>query len=179
MFAAGAVAASIQRRDLATIQAAMASVDDTVTTLDQSIGSLSASSDINSAISDLVSKSQAVVSALNSGTTTVQGTSAVSLTDALSLVSSSNTLVNNVNKTVSDLIGKKDIISGAGQNGVVLDQLNAQKSAAQPFIAAIVSKVPSVVSGIANTQAQQVITALDNGITAFGGSVRRAFRMAA
>jgi hypothetical protein len=166
-----ALPSTLQKRDLATIQAAFANISAQVTALDTGIKALTASEDPNTAVQQLTGLSQTVVDALNAGTATVTPTSSLSVGDAISLLSSSNTLVGNVNTTVTDLIAQKPIVDNAKADGVVVDQLTTQKTASQEFIAAVVSKVPSLEQSLANSQAQQVITALNNGITAFGGTV--------
>jgi hypothetical protein len=178
-FAAGAMAmpSAILKRDLATIQGAFTNISSAVNTLDAGILSLTSTTDPASAISLLETQSQSVTDALNAGTATVTPTSALSLGDSINLLSSSQTLVNNVNKTVQDLESKKSIIDNANADAIVVSQLQSQKVASQAFINAVVSKVPSSVSSIANSQAAQVITVLNDGITFFGGSVsKRSFQ---
>ncbi|KAF2397057.1 hypothetical protein EJ06DRAFT_551117 [Trichodelitschia bisporula] len=164
----------LERRDLATIQSAFTAVGNALTTFDNSVTPLSTSADVTNNLDTLVSQAGSIVDALNSGTTSVSGTSAVGLTDALSLVSAANNLVSITNTTVNDLITKHDIIDQAGATATVEQQLANEKAAAQSFIAAVVGKVPSAVQSIAAQQAQAVIDALNRGITAFGGSAKRA-----
>jgi hypothetical protein len=177
LFASSAIAATIVEkratkveRDLPTITGAFNSIGSAVVILDNSVKALVPNGDVASEIADLTDKSNGVISAINTATTTVSGTSAVSLIDALTLVSASNTLVNQVQNTVNDLISAKSIIDAANEDQFVLDQLNAIKTAANSFIAAVVSKVPTIAQSIAQTQAEKVVTALNQGITAYGGS---------
>lgn len=167
MAASVMAAPSLIRRDLATIQAAFSEISTAVAALDAGVGALTPETDPQSAIDSLTKLSNDVVATLQTQTTAVAGTSALSLTDSLSLLSSSSALVNAVSGTVDELISKKSIVDAANAASLVLEQLNAQKTASQAFIAAVVSKVPSSVSGIANQQAQQVVTALEKGIAAY------------
>jgi hypothetical protein len=165
LLATGAVAlpSTLHKRDLATIQSAFANISAQVTALDTGIKSLTPTEDPSAAVQQLTGLSASVVDALTAGTAAVQPTAALGLSDAISLLSSSNTLVTSVNS----------IVDYTGADGVVVEQLTTQKTASQAFIAAVVSKVPSVVAGLANSQSQAVITALNNGITAFGGTLSR------
>ncbi|KAF2665525.1 hypothetical protein BT63DRAFT_417082 [Microthyrium microscopicum] len=159
--------------DLATIQGEFTKIQAAVTNLDNSINGLTSSTDPTTAINTLVSQSNAVTDALNSGTTTVSATDDLSLTDSITLLSSSNSLVSAVNTTVTDLENKKSIVDAANADGTVVTQLQQQKTASQAFIAAVVSKVPSAAQSIANNQAQAVVTDLNNGIVFFGGSASK------
>lgn len=165
-----AVFAAVAYADLAAVQAAFATINTNVASFDNSILALTAGT---VPVDDLTSKSQAIVSALGDGTTTIQATVPVSLQDALTLVQSAETLVNSFNKTVTDLISQQSIFSAANANSFVVTQLQGQKTAGQTFIAMAVSKLPDIVQSAANQQAQAAITSLNMGITAFGGSVRR------
>jgi len=174
-FAATAIAspANLFRRDLATIQAAFSSISTAVNSLDNGIKAITPATDPQGAVDSLTQLSGVVIGALNSGTASVTPTSNVGLADAVSLLSSSNTLVSAVNTTISDLISKKSILDAANADATIIQQLQDQKTASQAFIAAVITKVPSSVSNLANQQAQQVVTALNRGITAFGGTVTR------
>lgn len=171
-FVASAMASpvAIVKRDLATVQAAFRAIETQVTALKAGIADLTPETDPQAAVDSLTALSGSVTTTIETGTTSVSGTSALSLVDSLSLLSSSNSLVSAVGGVVDDLISKKPIIDAADASSIVVDQLVGQKTASQAFIAAVVSKVPSSVANLANQQAQAVVTALDRGITAFGGS---------
>jgi hypothetical protein len=174
-FIGAAVAApstNYAKRDLAAFQSAFGAVSDATNAFDASVKAVSTSADVNTNLPDLTAKSNAIVTALTTGTATVNAQPALSLTDSLSLLSLSSTLTTAVNTTINDLISKKPLVDAATppQTSFVLTQLQSVKSASQTFIAAVVAKVPDSVKSIANTQAQSVITALNRGITAYGGS---------
>jgi len=157
--------ANLLRRDLATVQAAFSSISASVNTFDAGVKSVTPQT-----VNSLSAMSGNVVNALNAGIASVTPTSPLSLSDSIGLLGSSNTLVSAVNTTINDLVGKKFIIDAANADAVVVQQLQTQKSASQAFIAVVISKVPSTVASLANQQAQQVVAALNRGITAFGGS---------
>jgi len=155
--------------DLPTMKAAVASVESALTTLDNAVLALSPSSNKETVAADLTSKSEAVLAALKAGTTTIKGTSAISLTDAISFQSASKKLTDIADKTVTDLIIKKPIIDAAGQTKKVAEGMEAQSAATKDFIAALTDKLPSAVRSIAANSAAQANTSLQKGITAFGG----------
>jgi hypothetical protein len=171
-FAAASYAAVLPSRDIATIEAQFSAINSEVVAFDNDVLAISSTPDTDL----LTAAAQAVVDQLNNSTAIVTDTAAVSVLDAINLVSDSNTLTNSVNKTITDLIAAKPAFDAAGASGEVLSQLEDQKTASQAFIAAVVSKVPDSVQSIANSQAQNVIAALDTGITAFGGTVSRVRR---
>lgn len=151
--------------DLQTIQSAITSVNSALTTLDTSIKAIQGTQDTQTVLTN----SQAVQTAITGATTQVQGTSAISLTDALQLQQSAQGLTTTANTTVSDLIAKKQIIQSAGQTQTTLQSLQGQQQAANGLAQAITSKVPSGVQNIAMQQTMQISAALNNGIAAFGG----------
>jgi hypothetical protein len=173
LFTGAAIAApsAFVKRDIAAFESAFSAIDDAINTFDTAVKALTPTTDVSSALPDLTTKSDAIVTALDDGTTTVTAQPALSLTDAVQLLSLSNTLTSSANQTVTDLITAKPEIDAAGEDSFVVTQLTSVKTASQGFIAAVVAKVPSAVQGLANSQASQVITALDTGITTFGGSV--------
>lgn len=159
------------KRDLAAFQSAFGAISDATNTFDAAVKAVSSPADVNTNLPDLTTKSNAITSALSSGTTTVNAQPVLSLTDAVSLLSLSSTLATAVNTTIDDLIAKKPLVDAATppQTSFVLTQLQNVKSGSTTFIAAVVAKVPDSVKSIANNQAQSVITALNRGIAAYGG----------
>jgi len=171
-----APSSTLVQRDLSTFTAAFSAVGSAISDFDTSVLALTPTSDIPSAITDLTAKSNAIVDALNTGSTNINASAVLSLTDSLSLLNLSNQLVATTNTTINDLISKKSIIDTANEDAFVVTQLTAVKSATQGFIAAIVAHVPSAVQSIAQSQATQVITVLNTGITTFGGTVSKVKR---
>jgi len=171
--AAASPTATFQKRDLATFQTAFAAVGSALSTFDTDVLTLTASSDVPTVITQLTTDANGILSALNTGATNINATTALSLTDAINLLSLSNTLVATANTTINDLISKKPIIDAANEDAFVVTQLQAVKAATYGFIGAVTSQVPSAVQSIAANQAGQVITVLNSGITAFGGTITK------
>jgi hypothetical protein len=161
------------KRDLSTFTTAFNAVGSALSAFDTDVKTLTSSSDIPAVITTLTTDANNIISALNTGATNINATAPLSLTDSLNLLTLSNNLVSTANTTITDLISKHDIIVNAGETDFVVTELQAVKAATYGFIGAVVSHVPDSVKSIANNQASQVVTVLNNGITAFGGTVTR------
>jgi len=168
----GVVDAVGATQDLATIQAAFTAIEGALNTLDTAIKGLAPGAPA-SATADIVSKSNAVKAALDDGAAKVSASSAISLTESLSVQSASTKLTSLTSTVINDLISKKDIITAAGQTKTTLDSLTAQKTASDNFVKAITGKVPSAVQSIAAAASKSVGDSIAKGITAFGGSAKR------
>lgn len=151
------------KRDLASIESVLTSIGKQVTTLD---GYIKASPPNPTQI---VSASTALVSTIKSGVTTVQASANLSDVDALGLVSPVQTLSNNVNTTISDLIGIKSTVDNLNEGCTTYEQLEDQLTQAKALSTAIVSKVPASLQSIAQNLASGITTAIQNGVTAYTG----------
>lgn len=140
-------------RDLPTITTVINSVGDKINALDAAASSYDggdatafqkAGTDLETAISD--------------GVTTVQGTSDLTLNDAIGLQSQVTTLQSSAEKLVADLAGKKAQIEGAGLCDTVRGQSTRLNDLSKQLIDAITAKVP--------TAAQSIASQLTAGFTA-------------
>lgn len=145
--AAGVYATNLPRvvleRDLATIQGVIGDVSTKLTALNDAAQSFSGDAGaLTSASSDLSSTIQ-------SGTSTVQGTDALTLTDAVSLQSTVQGLQSNAQTLVDNLASKKSAIEQAGLCDTVLQQSQGLSTDSQALIDAVVGKVPQEAQSIA------------------------------
>lgn len=145
--AAGVYATNLPRvvleRDLATIQGVIGDVSTKLTALNDAAQSFSGDAGaLTQASSDLSSTIQ-------SGTSTVQGTDALTLTDAVSLQSTVQGLQSNAQTLVDNLSSKKSAIEQAGLCDTVLQQSNGLSTDSQALIDAVVGKVPQEAQSIA------------------------------
>ncbi|KAG6356085.1 hypothetical protein INS49_015470 [Diaporthe citri] len=145
--AAGACATNLPRvvleRDLATIQGVIGDVSTKLTALNDAAQSFSGDAGaLTSASSDLSST-------IKSGTSTVQGTDQLTLTDAVSLQSTVQGLQSNAQTLVDNLASKKSAIEQAGLCDTVLQQSQSLSTDSQSLIDAVVSKVPQEAQSIA------------------------------
>ncbi|KAF2183585.1 cell wall biogenesis protein [Zopfia rhizophila CBS 207.26] len=155
---------ALVERDVATIKNVINGISGKLTDLDSAVKAFSGDP------TRLQSASDAVQSAIESGTQKVSNTDPISATDALQLQPIIESLTASVNTTVNDLIAKKSDFVSAGIGGVVLQALQSQKSASQDLSDAITSKVPEALRGIASQLSSGITDALQRGIIAFQGT---------
>lgn len=130
-------------RDLATIQGVIGDVSTKLTALNDAASSFSGDAGaLTSASSDLSNT-------IKSGTSTVQGTDALTLTDAVSLQSTVQGLQGNAQTLVNNLAGKKSAFEQAGLCSIILQQSQGLSTDSQSLIDAVVSKVPQEAQSIA------------------------------
>ncbi|POS76782.1 cell wall protein [Diaporthe helianthi] len=142
----------ILERDLATIQGVISDVSTKLTALNDAAQSFSGDAGaLTQASSDLSSTIQ-------SGTSTVQGTDTLTLTDAVSLQSTVQGLQSNAQTLVDNLASKKSAIEQAGICDTVLKQSQGLSTDSQALIDAVVGKVPQ--------EAQSIAQNLVSGFTA-------------
>jgi len=158
-----AFAAPVTKRDLQTIQTSITSVGTALTALDTSIKAIQGPADAMK----VLGMSQMVNQALTDATTKITATQPITLTDALSLQQSAQTLTTTASTTVTDLIAKKAVIVQAGAQAVTLQNLMQQKTASDALAKAVTAKVPANVQSIAQQQTAQIGMSLDKGIAAF------------
>ena len=135
--------------------------------LDSGVAGLAAGADAAAATNALSAKSTNVLTAINNAIAAVNGASALDLAGAAELVSPSDHLVAETQKTVDDLIAKKEIIKAAGQTGLVLAQLKSQGVGAAKLVDAIAAKVPADAKSIATSAGDKIAAAISKGVTAF------------
>lgn len=175
--AAGACATNLPRvileRDLATIQGVIGDVSTKLQALNTAAQGFSGDA------TALTSASSDLSSTIKSGTSTVQGTDALTLTDAVSLQSTVQGLQGNAQTLVDNLSSKKSAIEQAGLCDTVLQQSQGLSTDSQALIDAVVSKVPQEAQSIAQNlvagftatlQQNQANFAQGNCTNASGGS---------
>jgi hypothetical protein len=118
-------------------------------------------------------ESSLAISKMNSeGAVTVKASKAMGLTDAISLIPLTQALQEKVVKVNDALIAKKDILIKAGAKDIVLDQMMAQRKAADELTIAVLGNLPlpAFIGPIAAPIADTITQALNAGITAWGGT---------
>lgn len=159
-------------RDLATIQGVIGQVSTKLTALNDAASSFSGDAGaLTSASSDLSNT-------IKSGTSTVQGTDALTLTDAVSLQSTVQGLQGNAQTLVNNLAGKKTAFEQAGLCSIILTQSQGLSTDSQSLIDAVVAKVPqeaqsiaqNLVAGFTSTLQQNQANFAQGNCTNSGGS---------
>ena len=159
-------ASPVAKRDLQTIQTNLNSVQTALQSLDTAIRAVQGPQDA----AGVLSASNNVNQVISQATTQIQGTSALSLNDALTLSNTGQQLAAQASTTINSLVAKKDIIVAAGQAPTTLQALQQQKTASQGLASAVVSKVPALARNIATQQTAQIAAAVDQGIAAFSSA---------
>lgn len=135
--------------------------------LDASVKGISAGGNLAAATAAITAKSDAVVAAINTATTTLAAATALDVEGAATLVKPSHHLVEETVATINDLIAKKAVIASANAVGTVLAQLKTQQAAAQKLIATISAKVPADTKAVTADIGAQIDAAIAKGLAAF------------
>jgi hypothetical protein len=157
--------ASLNRRDYPTIKAVL---DEVIKNLNDLTSKAKTWKGEAIDAVPILDSSAVLLKSLQKGYTTCSNTTAIGLTDAISILMPVNTLNNAVDAVVNALIDKKPLFDKAFLTIVVSDQLIMQKEAAVKVIDAVIAKLPAYVPGVVGTTlVGPVLTKLDKAITAF------------
>lgn len=154
---------TLNERDITSVVSVLTSVDSVVNALDAAI---TASPPVPSTILPLAAD---LLAAINSGIQVVLASADLSETDALSLISPTQTLSSNTNTTINNLIAIKPTIDATGFGYTTLQQLQQQLTAASTLSADIVDLVPAGLQFTAQALAAGIAAALQNGVNAYAG----------
>jgi len=160
---AAAAEASLYERQVQTLIGVVNQVAQITSDFDTTVKAFSGASDVSA----LQAASDKVASAVTSGIQTVNGASTITLTDAVQIQGQVQNLQTTVEGVVNDLISKKQTIYAAGAGAKVEANLQDQLKGATALSAAISSKVPPEVQGLAQTLSAGIATALQKGVDAF------------
>jgi hydrophobic surface binding protein A len=155
---------NIDKRSLATIETALTSISKTVSALDSSVRALSTRTNDTAIIA---MNSRTVLYAINTATTTIEGSESLSLLDAASLQNTALQLSNLVLTTIKDLSARKSLFTRSGAQIQTLNDLVAQRNASLALGAALLSRVPALAAQTAKMQTQMINMAFDMGIMTF------------
>jgi len=115
----------------------------------------------------LTGASTTLISDINSGTSTIQGSQPLDITGASGIVSSVTGLSSTIDSTITDLIAKKSAIVAAGLGGTVYQSLLDQQTASKALSDAVTAKTPTALQSTAATLSQGILDAIGRGVTAF------------
>ncbi|ORY72109.1 hydrophobic surface binding protein A-domain-containing protein [Pseudomassariella vexata] len=150
-------------RDLATVQQVIQSVSTSLTQLDTTVKAFDGSN-----LNQLTTDASALVDTLKQGITKVQGTTPLTLQDALSLQSTVTDLQTKGQTLLDSLTAKKSQIEKAGLCTVVQTNLKDVSDQSKALIDAVVQKVPQEAQTIAGNLASGVTSTLQGGQASFG-----------
>ncbi|KAF2093830.1 hypothetical protein NA57DRAFT_61051 [Rhizodiscina lignyota] len=115
----------------------------------------------------LNSGSTQIVQTIQNETSAVQSAPDINLLSALSVQLAATQLIGTLKTTLSDLVSKKPYIDQAGVSSLVVASLQQQKSAGDVFSSALTSKVPQLVSILANIDGGIIDQLFSMAIAAF------------
>lgn len=104
---------------------------------------------------------------LNNGTAIANNSTELSVNEAAQLIAPVQTLANDVNVTLSNLISKYPQFKADKLEGIVWLTLIATKDSATKYSNAIISKVPSNLQALAKTYVTPISTGFDQAINKF------------
>ncbi|KAL4902116.1 hydrophobic surface binding protein A-domain-containing protein [Aspergillus multicolor] len=162
--ALAAPSANLSERDIATIKNVLSDIDTQVNNLGSAITAKPLQAD------SIVSQADKLSTTITSGTSTVNGQDQLSQLDALGLVSPTQKLADDTDKTIKSLIGVKSDVNGLGKGCVTLQSLQKLDDGAKSLSSAIVSKVPSALGDIAGNLADSIAEHIQKGVDAYQGA---------
>lgn len=173
-FAACALAAptadeALVKRGLTTIERVITSVEDKTVALTSAINSYTGGKP-----SAIQSASDALISTITAGVTTVKATSPMNESEALNLANYVVALTKDVNASISALEAKKADFAKGCAIPLVQKSLQTQYSASQALSSAITSKVPTGLQKLAASLSAGITKDIDQGIAFYKGATNDA-----
>ncbi|KAJ0119544.1 cell wall protein [Diaporthe amygdali] len=163
----GATGTEHMRRDLGSIQASLGGVNTALASLDSAI--------INNAASPKVLiSSMNVLQTIQQATTSINASQPLSLADTSNLKATTDSLVSNVNVTITDLINQKPVFDALNLEKVVLIQVQNIQGAALALASTLANKVDPAASSLAVDGIYDLTTALQRGVMVFEGNTAAA-----
>lgn len=111
--------------------------------------------------SGLISASEDLVSTINEGTTTAEGSEDLDLEGALGLTGPVEELTDQATALVDNLTSKRDLIAENGECGTTREQVSNINTASNELIDAVISKVPEAAQDIAEGLAADLRAVLE------------------
>lgn len=158
----------LNARDLDTIKSVLSDIQQQVNSLNTAITAKPLKAD------PVITQSNNLVNTINKGTSTVNAQDELSQLDALGLVSPTQDLADDTDKTVQSLISIKADVMKMGEGCTTLTALNKQHKAATGLSSAIVSKVPEALASTAEELSGKISASIQKGADAYKGSCDQA-----
>jgi hypothetical protein len=109
-----------------------------------------------------------LLATIKSSTTSISGSSSISLMDAVGILGPVNVLSNKVDDVITAMLTKKGQFEASKTSGQVSEQLVQDQAATKELIKAILGKLPSMTVPIAQPIADGVSQKLDKAVAAYG-----------
>ncbi|TLD30369.1 hypothetical protein PspLS_02665 [Pyricularia sp. CBS 133598] len=161
LLATGLAAPAVVKRDLASIQNSLKTIETGLGKLTTAVKGLTTDAQTGPPI---LAASDDLAKTIKQATTDINASQELSLQDALTLQQSSGTLTTAVKDTIDALKGKKDTLDQLGFTKIAVQTLQTQKTDSTALGKAIVSKIPAIGQSIAQQAVDQVTAQIDDGI---------------
>ncbi|TLS30077.1 hypothetical protein PpBr36_03071 [Pyricularia pennisetigena] len=163
LLATGLAAPAVVKRDLASIQGALKTIETSLGKLTTAVKGITTDPQSGPPV---LSASDDLSKVIKQATTDINASQELSLQDALTLQQSSGGLTTAVKDTIDALKGKKDTLDQLGFTKIAVQTLQTQKTDSTALGKAIVSKIPAIGQSIAQQAVDQVTAQIDDGIKA-------------
>ncbi|PHH88727.1 hypothetical protein CDD83_7165 [Cordyceps sp. RAO-2017] len=160
--AAGAYAGPVIQRNLSTIKQELVKIQDGIDKLDQAAKNVKGNPGV------VIASADALIHTIVTSTATVQGTSPVTIEDAVKLLGPVQDLVKHGKTLHQDFVNERSDIAKAGQCKTTREKIGSIKDEASKCIDVIVSKVEEKARSIARNEANKVIQELNEAVADFG-----------
>lgn len=156
-------------QDLATVQAVFNDVQAGIDVMVQAVKTYTGEP---AALASIQSGSDNLMKIINDGAKKVAASTAMGLADAIGVLGPVSTLGSKVDEIVLALAEKKETFTKLSLQQVVIDDLKAQKGAADELVKAILANLPmpGLLGIIAGPIAKGITDKIDNGIKQWGGA---------
>ncbi|OJI98813.1 hypothetical protein ASPVEDRAFT_38314 [Aspergillus versicolor CBS 583.65] len=151
-------------RDLNTIKSVLSDIQTQVTSLNTAITAKPLKAD------PVITQSNNLVNTINKGASTVNAQDSLNQIDALGLVSPTQDLADDTDKTIESLISIKPDVLKMGEGCTTLTALNKQHKAATDLSSAIVAKVPEALGSTAEKLSGKISASIKKGVGVYKGS---------
>jgi hypothetical protein len=167
--AAASGSSSLVKRDLPAVTA---SFDNVSKALDKLIDAVTGFDGDLDKLPVLLETSESITKMNLEGAAKVKASPTMGIMDALNIINPTLGIQEKVNKVMGAFMEKKDLLEKAGVKDVVLDQMIAQRKAADELAGAITGNLPmpGLLGAIAKPIAKTITDALDVGIKNWGGT---------
>jgi hypothetical protein len=122
-------------------------------------------------VTALITASGVLIFDIMTGTQIADASANLTLSEAIDISGETATLVSIVQSSISTIIAKKPIFDADLISPLILLNLKEQKAASDAFSAAVVSKVPSIAQGLAESIIAPIDVAFDEGIGNYTGAI--------
>jgi hypothetical protein len=155
----------------ASIVAAISKISNDTTALNSSVTKFSASKGNPLLLLPIVIQSASLLSDINSGTKVASSSANLTLAEVISVAGATTGLVSSVQSVLANIVATKSLFDRELVSPVIYLNLVQEKSATDKFSAAVISKVPADLQGLAASIVAPADTAFTAAISDYKGAI--------